>query len=227
MYIRFWGRQVIVACVRTGTRYDFTYVTKLRNMVERWCDGFPYRMVCLTDQPDRCEGVKFIDIRSVGLEGWWAKLVLLQEGWRKGDKVIFLDLDTVICGGLAPLFDVWIDDTPMLMPENFARLAGSTSWPCKFNSSIIVINENMGNSLWECFDRNRGMMERAGKYGDQMVLEWLCPQAPFLQWRLPKGYLLNYRNLGPAKPDAAAIINFGGRHKPHNTTEQWVKDAWT
>ena len=52
---------LIVACVRTGTRYDFSYVTKLRNMVARNLD-LPYTMVCLTDQPERCTGVAFVDI---------------------------------------------------------------------------------------------------------------------------------------------------------------------
>jgi hypothetical protein len=42
----------------------------------------------------------------VDLTGWWAKLALLNPFIRGDGWTVFLDLDTVICGPLAPLAQV-------------------------------------------------------------------------------------------------------------------------
>src|SRR5262245_43788508 len=115
------GLEMIIACVRTGLIYPFEYVVKLRNMVSRHF-RLPYTFYCLTDQPERCEGVGFIDVTKLGLPGWWAKMVLFEPQWRSNNDVIYFDLDTVVIGDLTPLADV---PGEFAICENFARLAGT------------------------------------------------------------------------------------------------------
>ena len=93
---------MIVACVRNGTKYGTDYVYRLRAMVERHLK-VPHWFVCLTDRPDELPDVVTVDIKRHGLPGWFAKMALFEPTWRNGQRVIYFDLDTVICGDLKPL----------------------------------------------------------------------------------------------------------------------------
>jgi hypothetical protein len=213
---------LIIACVRTGTAYTFEYVVKLRNMVARNINR-PYTMVCLTDQPERCEGVAFIDVASIGLTGWWAKMILFAPEWRSDMKVVFFDLDTVIIDSIDALALV---PGEFAICESFVRLAGVTSYPCKFNSSVMVIGGGMAAFVWSNFERRRELLlSKHARHGDQACIEELYPSAPFLQAMLPKDFLCNYRNLTNTRPKSA-VVNFGGSHKPHNCPIPWVQEAW-
>jgi len=214
---------MIVACVRTGTVYPFEYVTKFRNMVRRHLSG-EYTIACMTDQPERCEGVEFIDISVVGLHGWWGKMLLFEPLWRDRKKIIYIDLDTVLIGSLDPLADV---PGEFSICESFTRLAGNVEYPCHYNSSVMVIGGGMASFVWSRFDASRdALMRKHDRYGDQACIEELYPRAVFLQRLVPKGFFLNYRHLTNHKPPAAAMINFGGARKPHNCPIEWVQREW-
>jgi hypothetical protein len=216
-------KDLIVACVRTGTRYSFDYVTKLRNMVSRHLP-LPYTMVCLTDQPERCSDVVFVDVSAIGLTGWWAKMILFEQQWRGGAKVVYVDLDTVIIGDLSPLASV---PGEFSICQNFTRLLTNPNYPCKYNSSVMVIGGLMGNFVWNGFERRRELlMMTHARYGDQACIEELYPSAPFLQRLVPQDFFCNYRQLTNHPPKRAAMINFAGNNKPHNCPIPWVKEAW-
>lgn len=212
---------MIVACVRTGTSYHFEYVTKLRNMVARHLHC-RYEMVCLTDQPERCEGINFIDVAEIGLKSWWAKLILFAPEWRALHKVVYCDLDTVIIKDITPLAGV---------PGEFSILESPVrregiDYPCKYNSSVMVIGGGQCEFMWAKFEARRAaLIELAGNYGDQKVIEELYPEAQLLNQLMPKGFFCNYRHLTMHQP-RSAIINFGGKHKPHVCPIPWVQEAW-
>lgn len=211
---------MIIACVRTGTVYHFEYVVRLRNMVERNAGRLKYDMVCLTDQPERCSGVSFIDVAQLRLPGWWTKMALFETTWRRQSQVVYLDLDTVVLADIAPLAGV---------PGEFSILrtpVPSKNYPCRYNSSVMVIGSGMSGFVWERFEAQRdSLMQRHSSYGDQAVVEELYPAAPFLQDLLPKGFFINYRAITNHRP-AAAVVTFGGRHKPHLCEIPWVQKEW-
>lgn len=214
---------LIVACVRTGDAYPFHYVTKLISMVGRHLK-LPHSFVCLTDQAQRCDGATFVDVREIGLPGWWAKMVLFEPTWRQRSQIIYIDLDTVIVGDLSPLVGV---PGEFAICESFTRLAGNTGYPCRFNSSVMMIGGGQCAFVWERFERQRGrLMEKHQPYGDQAAIEELYPDALLLQRFVPKGFFLNYRHLTMIPPKGAAMVNFGGTHKPHNCPIPWVQREW-
>ena len=214
--------ELIVACVRTGKVYSFDYVTRLRNMVRRHLT-LPYTFVCLTDQPDRCDEVIFVDIKELRLLGWWGKMALFEPLWRERSQIIFFDLDTVIIGDIAPLASV---PHEFAILESPVRLAGNLKYPCKYNSSVMTIGAGQCAFIWERFHRQRSqIMLEHDRYGDQRAIQDLYPQAPYLQKLMPKGFFCNYRDLTNHKPKAS-VINFGGSHKPHNCEIPWVAQEW-
>ena len=214
---------ITVACVWTGTKYGPEYVERLRNMAGRHLDR-PHRVLCLTDRPEKIAGVDRINIAATGLTAWWAKMLLFVPSIRGPDRTLYFDLDTVICGDLGPLADL---DCDFGICGNFARAAGHPAWPCAYGSCVMTFAPTWGRDVYDQFMMDREhIIDACGRYGDQMAIERLVPDATILQERLPHGFFLNKRDLGAVKPDSASVVVFGGAARPHNCTFGWVKEAW-
>lgn len=216
---------MIIACVRTGTRYSLEYVERLRNMVERHMPPIAYSIVCLTDRPfETVERVRMVNISGLNLPSWWAKMFLFQKKWRTGHRVVYFDLDTVICGDLSPLVAARVQ---FGICENFTRIAGNSAWPCRYGSCVMVLGSDVDGTIWTEFERRgRELMIANEVYGDQRAIEMIEPNATFLQSVLPEGYMISYRDLRAAGPGRAAIVNFGGSNKPDTCKVGWVREAW-
>lgn len=217
---------MIVACVRTGDKYDTVYVERLRSMVDRYLP-VDHEFVCLTDRPDELPTIKTVDISHLDWPGWWGKLALFEPQWRAGEDVLYFDLDTVIVGSLFPLAALDLD---FGICANFTRAAGSTDWPCKYGSCVMKIGARVGNELYELFRADAAIhMSNYRKTGDQQLIEDAISNATLLQEVLPAGYFLGYRDL-PRYPTHApvgcSIIVFAGRNKPDNCQVPWVGAAW-
>lgn len=217
---------ITVACVRTGAKYPFGYVTRLQSMLQRHM-GRPFRLICVTDQPETAPGIQNVPAR--GREGWWAKLELLDPSLRGSGRCVYFDLDTVICGPLGPLLDVPLPDG-FATCANFTQRAGHPSWPCRYGSCVMVFEPGWGAEQYADWRRLRQVhMSHAGKYGDQMVYEWLAPNATLLQDVLPPGFFLGKRDVSAhteRKPDGCSVVVFAGRKRPHNCDVPWIRDEW-
>lgn len=215
---------ITVACVRTGTKYPVSYVLKLASMVARHLDR-PHRFVCLTDRPGDLVGVEAVDVFPTGLRGWWAKMALFELASRSPDRVLYLDLDMVVCGSLDPLAAL---DVEFGVCANFTRASGNLKWPCLYGSCAMTFAPGFGAAVWSQFMLDRdALIQKAGSYGDQMVIEWLHPTATLLQEVLPPGFFVGYRDLTNVKPLDCSVLVFAGSRKPHDCEVAWVKEAWT
>lgn len=213
-----------VLCVKTGEKYNSDYVYRLRNMVWRHLPQ-PHRFICLTDRPNDLTEVETIDISRFGLDGWWAKLLMLDPAMRGHSKALYFDLDTVIVGDLTPLANL---KTHFGVCENFTKLAGSQT-PCNYGSCTMVFEATWGYDAWRTFASNRRkLMAEAGAYGDQYVFEALVPEARLLQSEMPAGYFLGYRDLKnhPVQPPECSVVVFAGKNKPANSEVGWVRESW-
>jgi len=125
-------QKVHVWCVKWGTKYDAEYVNKLFRGVSRHLDAsIDFDFYCLTDDAEGVGRAK--DERSVtkpaeevltrstdagvlllplnterkGQEftGWWGKLHLFSADLPvpRGSRMVYLDLDTVLCGDISQL----------------------------------------------------------------------------------------------------------------------------
>lgn len=212
-----------VACVRIGTKYGIEYVERLRSMVSRHLDGHGVDFICLTDQPEKAQGVDMIDISGLGLTGWWAKMAVLAPHIRGMNHTLYLDLDTVIVDELWPL-ERWRG--PFAICQNFTKLAGHPDWPCNYGSCVMSIPPGFGEAAFTLFMQDpQGWIERCPK-GDQQAIEMLIPGALYLQDLMPPGYFVGRRDFTDEKPPGAAVMIFAGKHKPHNTPHQWLREAW-
>jgi len=92
-----------VTCVlKSGGKvgYDATWVEKLQRAVHRNF-SVPHRFVCLSDCEVPCERIAL----QPGDKGFWNKMQLFQSNlFGNQDPVLYLDLDTVICGSLDSIY---------------------------------------------------------------------------------------------------------------------------
>lgn len=216
-----------IACVMTGNKYSVDDVYRLHRMVSRYLKFD--RFVCLNDT-DLCynpnKGVEFLNLGFLDLPGWWMKMALFRSDWRRHQRVIYFDLDTLIMGDLEPLASI---DVLFAICANFTRRNGNTLWPCKYGSCQMIIGADMSNHVWRDFDAHRKMFmnPQSERFGDQLAIEQLVAYPPvILQDALPDQYLIGYRDLTDSVPEKTAIVNFGGSHKAHNSPHDWVRAAW-
>lgn len=215
---------ITVACVRTGQKYSVGYVLKLAAMCARHLSQ-PHRFVCLTDRPGDFSGIETVDVSPTGLRGWWAKMALFKLAAESTDRILYLDLDMVVCGSLDPLAGLEVE---FAVCANFTRAAGNLKWPCRYGSCTMILAPGFGADVWSRFEEDRdALMMKAGNHGDQMVIEWLHPTATLLQEVLPPGFFVGYRELSNVKPDGCSVLVFAGSRKPHECEVEWVKEAWT
>jgi hypothetical protein len=214
-------------------RYTAHHVNVVRDMVLRNYDG-PIRFVCITDGPQGVEGETFplwgdcaelVNASGQHLPSCYRRLKLFDPetqaalGVNSGDRLVSLDLDTVITGNLNSLWD---------RSDSFVGWAlPGTYHPRVFNGSMWLLQAGAEANVWRKFDPNTSPAEaRAAKYlgSDQ---SWMSYQ---LQGRAGWGEtdgVFSYPNRfrgAQETPPQARIIMFHGFQKPWDCTQRWVRD---
>jgi hypothetical protein len=141
-----------------------------------------------------------------------------------GPRFVSLDLDCVVTGDLAPLFD---------RPEDFV-IWGDTSPRTPYNGSMILMTAGSRRQVWEDFDPKTSPAKgRAlGYFGSDQA--WIGARlGPHeAKWSQADG-VYSYRNdiarAGGALPDNARIVMFHGKVDPWSAEAQafaWVREHY-
>lgn len=102
-----------VCCVFATGPYPYTaeYVVRLERMVRRYL-ARPFRFVCLTDRqaelPSSIETIKIAGLTGTvpgnGV-GYWQKVKLFDPALELGQRVLYIDLDSLVVAPLDPIVD--------------------------------------------------------------------------------------------------------------------------
>lgn len=191
-----------MACVlRSGGRtYDESWVRKLRDGVVRNLDGC-FRFVCLTDLPG-IEGIETQPLRE-GWPGWWSKVELFKPGRFEG-PVLYLDLDMLVCGAIAPLAGPWPGLVMLRDKPRLRHVANSgLMWWDGADPCCAMIYQAFK------FSPLSVMQTYSGRYGDAMlgdqafIARILAQQArPAMFWQdaLPADWFLEFSYGGRINP---------------------------
>lgn len=204
-----------ICCIRAGAAFAPAYVSILFDSVRRnLADGFEGKFVCFTDQPDVLD--KGIERRALpaDLPGWWSKLALFRPGlFPDGDRVLFLDLDTLITGRLD---EIAAYDGPFAILRDFFR-------PDGLQSAVMAWRAGDCTEIWAGFEAAGYPMDDPG--GDQVWVERTQLQSAVrLQDQFP-GAFVSYKQItGP--PEKASVVCFHGRPRPHEVIDGWVPEVW-
>ena len=225
---------ITVACVFWGTKFPVEYVYNLKSMVER-NTTIEHRFICLSDK--KVEGIE-TRILKPGYEGWWNKLQLFDMGQALGERVVYLDLDTLITGDIDWLLEyrgnfMGIEDVGAVNPHQ-PHLKGV------LQTGVMAFSTSMNAMLWKELSVREEL--RAQFRGDGECLNHIIqPLARDLLQNLYPGRLKSYKyQVYPNKPDdKTSIVCFHGRPSiiqamneavttPMQTyyPQQWIKEYW-
>jgi hypothetical protein len=206
---------VIVAVLRSGGMYRPDHVRELRAQIALWAPGEAFG--CLTDTV--IPGVLTHKLAH-DWPGWWSKIELFRPGlFPDGLRLLYLDLDSVVVGSLAPLLArrerfLALEDFYRRPPE-YARGLGSGVMGWTAGDPLVA-------SWYHEFTSDPQTYMRACGYGgDQRYIETALTvggtwsELTFWQDVCPAA-LVSYKVhcLNGQIPPGARVVCFHGRPKP-------------
>jgi hypothetical protein len=211
---------ILCVWVKAQVPYTPEYVTRLAGMVSRWMDGRPYRFVCLTDRPWLLGAVDTIPIAGPGgLKGWWSKVRCFDASLLLEGRVLYLDLDTLIVGPLAPILD-YPSPFALVPPGGTFEGKGSLKVVRRFNSSVMVWDAWSNHRLFD--DWTPSVAARL--WGDQ---DWIGEQMPEATV-MPAEWFPRISELGGSPPSDKAKVVLVKTPKCIEAAQRWpwFNEAW-
>lgn len=205
-----------VACVKWGVEYGRQYVNTLYDSVSRNLPaGFPGRFLCFTDDPTGLhEDIQTLPLPE-GYVSWWNKLYLFsQSAFEPGERVLYFDLDTVVCG---PLDAIAAYNGPFAILRDAYRPDGLQSSVMAWEAGKVC--------FWKAWQRMGCPMDSRGDQG--FIEDELRHHAPALWQDLFPGRFRSYKRECRAEiPRGTSVVVFHGHPRPHEVTEGWVPQVW-
>jgi hypothetical protein len=200
---------ITVVCLRWGEKFSKDYVNILHERVKRQLD-MPFQFVCVSDDTGYDDGIEVVKIPT-GLEGWWGKLWLFSPEFAEHctDRVLFLDLDTIVTGIMDDLARY---DGEFIVLRDFYR-------PNGYGSGLMAWKKGFGHNIWnDWVAAGKPLVEG----GDQAWIENCVLVADKWQDRYP-GQVVSYKaHAENFIPGAAKIVCFHGKPMPHEIRGGWV-----
>lgn len=230
------------ACVIHGTAYDWQYVDRLYNMLNRGLPGeIRFHVYTEADRPVPEHMIKHELTEWPGVSGakqsWWYKMQLFNPDHHTG-QLLYLDLDTVIVRDMA-----WVTncDTAYLWAIKDFKYLQSPAYHV-INSSVMWFNVSRFSWLWQEFQKQNIDTVVKKYHGDQDFINVMLQSSQrryfddqyFQSYRwqcLDGGYDFVTRSfkdpgsgvhIGPQ----TAVVVFHGQPKPHQVRDPLIQQLW-
>lgn len=215
----------IATLLHRGGAYSPAWVRKLQRQVARWAPE--HRFVCLTDQP--VDGNAFLPpIWCVGFNHAWPKWFCKFEIYRPGlfsGRVLYLDLDTLVLGPLAPLLErpepvIWHED-------GIWKGQLSTALALWTGDDLAYLYHAMRAEPERIMDKGFKGQAPNGVHTDQSAIHVLYRGDKVYDTAVLPGFSVHSRDHlhddGP--PAGASLVHFCGEAKP-NACGGWMQRHW-
>jgi hypothetical protein len=205
-----------------GNKYTVKDVAKLRSGVERHLKQ-PHRFIVISDQFR--DAYPILDTHLYA--GCFARLRLFdprfQESVGVEDRIVVMDLDSIVTGPLDVLFD---------RPDNFMTLTGvNAANPCPYNGSVWMLRAGYRPDVWHDFSLEAAEHVPYYEFPDDQA--WLAHKIPnVVGWKAgSQSGIYGFQKPGWPKgkdlPHDARLVVFPGWRAPSKFTHlPWVKEHW-
>lgn len=196
----------------------------------------PHRFLVVTDRPERFvdASIEALEIplrdRSLtSIKGCFARLRMFDPAWQRSagidDRVIGIDLDTVITGPLDPVFD---REEPFVIMQG-----GNASNPCPFNGALILLRAGAHAEVWSDFNLDAAQQIPYFSFPDDQGWLWhKIPDAPGWKCGASTGVYVYQKPGWPGGkaqsglPEGSRLVTFINRHPSQFTHLDWVQEHW-
>ena len=226
---------ITVACVFWGDKFSLDYVYNLKAMVKR-NTTIEHKFVCFSDR--QIPGIETL-ILPKGMMGWWNKIYMFKKNNGLSDRVVYLELDTVIVNNIDWLLE-WNGDF-MGIEDLGAINSHQSHLKNKLQSAILAFDYNKNHAIWDYYIKNKVTIEKKIR-GDGEYLQAILPvdYRTLLQNIFPNKLASYKYHIYPNRPNKEmSIVCFHGRPSiiqsmtetvvtPMATYEpnDWVKEYW-
>jgi len=230
--------KITVLCVKFGNKYGMEYVERLRNMVSRHLT-LPYEMVCLTDDHHSISEVRSIIQKNAGYQkGWWHKVHMFDPNLDIQGKILYLDLDVVVCNNLNKLAQ--LTGNGFYGIRDFNRKF-YPSWN-HLNSSVLCWTHQQHSDIWNEFNKDRytamrlqGDQDWIWKVAKNRIKFWPNEWIQSYKWEIRsrdelvdrtgrRGFKTIRSDINP-HPECAVAV-FHGEPNPADVNDKFVVDNW-
>ena len=220
------------ACVCYGYKYPVEYVQKLYNMVTR-NTTLHINFFVFTDHvkmEKMLEGnINVRQFPETDLQGWWNKMQLFHPGVLEG-TTLYMDLDVVITGNI----DCFFTHEP---EADFVGMNDFNPSTKQWNSSIFKFkNEKLQGRLWHKFYDDRPNLLRRFPGDQNLISEFIknspgCESYPdswtqSYKWYDRSGTRYSRQDMTYEHNGESLVTVFHGQPNPHESEQEWVKNAW-
>lgn len=236
------AHQIQCACVIWGDKYDWIYVERLRNMLQRHLDAnIIMNVFCEARRTVPPGYVKHTLQEWPGVSGhrqaWWYKIQMFEPG-RLHDQVFYFDLDTVICRDIS-----WMKtlDRKLFWTMRDFKYLWKPQWQ-GINSSVMIWQAKDFHWIWKRFQQ-QGIQDVMRRFhGDQDFLTAVLPQDQIgmmdqdliksWRWQIKDGGMdIHTRRhhrpgTGACIDPQTCVVIFHGSPKPHEVQDTVIQQHW-
>jgi len=221
-------------CVCYGDKYTSEYVQNLYNMVTRNTTHL-INFYVFTDHvkmSKMVEGGRLYvkQFPEHDLEGWWNKLQLFHPDVKLPGTTLYMDLDVVITQNIDEFF-TYKPEAKFLGMNDFNPV--TKIW----NSSIMRFKQqDLHGSIWHKFMSNRPEYLRKFAGDQNLISDFIkgtpgCDSFPdswtqSYKWFDRKGNRYSRRDMTYEHNGESWVTVFHGQPNPHESEQEWVKNAW-
>jgi hypothetical protein len=201
-----------------GRKYGAKYIERLAAGVERNLKQ-PFRFRVFSPQAE--------DEHLTDIPGCFARLRMFDPKWQAEHKIrgrlVCMDLDLIVTGGLDELFD---------RPDDLVILQGANaSNPCPYNGSVFMLQAGTHQDVWADFSLEAARETAFYSFPDDQG--WFSHKIPGAAgWKCGSGSgVYAFKKPGWPRgddlPADARIVAFPGHRDPSQFTHlDWVKKHW-
>lgn len=212
-----------IVCLKWGVKYGSEYVNRLYNGIKRNCQ-LPFELHCFTDNEIgiNSEVVTHELPYSADIDSWWNKIWLFSDDlpFHKNERILYLDLDTLITGNIDALLSNNGEDFIML--RDFYWGIAKSATPSA--SGVMAWNAGEFTQIWEKFIKNpEESMASVSPHGDQHFISGcLGHRVRYWQDLFPEQVVSFKVHCREGLPPNAKIICFHGEPSiPDAATHSW------
>lgn len=220
---------------RWGSKWNGSYAERLLKGIRRNLRQ-PHKTVLITDHPEDNPGFDIIcpidadDDDLLKRPGCLVRMRMFDAGWQKrigakaGDRIVNIDIDTVVTGELDPLFD---------RDDQFTIMQGFQSTnPCPFNGSLWMLRAGERHDVFDDFSLDAYAARGVPYHSFPDDQGWLHYKFQNAAAYTPNDgvYAMKKNGWGSAGrrglPQGARIVAFPGRNPAKYADVPWIVKHW-
>ncbi len=224
---------------RRGPPRDFCaeHVNVLARMVNRHYPD-PHRFTCITDDPEGVDAsIRVIPLWDDNLDlspparpgglSCYVRLKIFSAEMADliGQRIVSLDLDTLITDDLRPVFN---------RPEDFV-IWGDTNPSTPYNGGLFMLTAGARRQVWEDFDPATSPLigHERNYFGSDQAWIGACLGPDEVKWSTVDGVYSFRNHILPRRgmlPTDARVVSFHGNHNPWSkmlpAEMPWIAEHW-